>query len=146
MTAIRATFSDFKLIRTRKVAQLVMEVPLEQANAALKALGGVPQAETEQWVGIAPIQGDDAPAPAEKPRRRFSEMSRAQQAGMMCADLQFQEFCCAHNEVEAADYVRSWCDIDSRSKLDFLETPAAKWDELLTEFDAWRGKIGRPKR
>ena len=43
MAAIKATFSDFKLIKTRKVAQLVMEIPVEQADAALKALGGLHQ-------------------------------------------------------------------------------------------------------
>ena len=37
------TFSDFKIVRGRKVAQLVIEVPLEKANEVLAALGGVPQ-------------------------------------------------------------------------------------------------------
>ncbi len=40
MTPICATFSDFRLVKGRKVCQLVCEVPLEQADAALAALGG----------------------------------------------------------------------------------------------------------
>ena len=38
MTAIKATFSDFKLIKGRKVAQLIFEVPIEATDAALAAL------------------------------------------------------------------------------------------------------------
>ena len=68
MTAICASFADFKLIKGRKVCQLVCEVPLEQAGAALAALGGLPNPHAERWVGIAPLkeqpQGQPSPGPA----------------------------------------------------------------------------------
>ncbi|KKK70065.1 hypothetical protein LCGC14_2927740, partial [marine sediment metagenome] len=35
---IRAVKSDFKLVKGRKVAQIILEVPIEQANVALAAL------------------------------------------------------------------------------------------------------------
>jgi hypothetical protein len=69
MSALRAAFADFKLVRTRGVAQLVMEVPIEEADAALALLGGVPKAAAEKWVGIAPLlesDGDRETSP-EKP-------------------------------------------------------------------------------
>ena len=63
MTPICATFSDFRLVKGRKVCQLVCEVPLEQADAALAALGGLPNPHAERWVGIVPLkaqpQGQD---------------------------------------------------------------------------------------
>jgi hypothetical protein len=36
--AIKGTFSDFKLIKTRKLAQLIIEIPIELADSALAAL------------------------------------------------------------------------------------------------------------
>ena len=89
MTAIRAAFSDFKTIKTRKVAQLIFEVPIEQSMDALNSLGGVPQFDSEQWVGIAPITAEAKP---EKPKKRFNEMPLSQQAAIMCGDQQFVEF------------------------------------------------------
>jgi hypothetical protein len=53
--AIKGCFSDFKLIRTRSVCQIVIEVPLEQADAALAALGGLPRPEQERWIALARI-------------------------------------------------------------------------------------------
>jgi hypothetical protein len=50
--AILATFSDFQLVRSRKVARLVFEVPIEQAKAALDVLG-MPNPVGETWCGIA---------------------------------------------------------------------------------------------
>lgn len=71
MTPICASFSDFKLIKGRKVCQLVCEVPLEQADAALIALGGLPNPHAERWVGIVPLkaqpQGQDNSGSAPSP-------------------------------------------------------------------------------
>ena len=53
MTAIKAAFSDFRIVKGRKVAQLIFEVPLEAANSALAALGGLPMPDGEMWAGIA---------------------------------------------------------------------------------------------
>jgi len=49
----RASYSDWKLIRTRKCVQLVFEVPLEESNKAYEALGGMPNSGEEAWVAIA---------------------------------------------------------------------------------------------
>jgi hypothetical protein len=48
VAAIKATFSDFRLIKGRKQAQLVLEVPIEQADNALAALGGIPQPHSDR--------------------------------------------------------------------------------------------------
>lgn len=58
MTAIQATFSDFKLIKSRSVVQLVLELPIEAADAALASLGGIPQPGMERWVAVAPLNLD----------------------------------------------------------------------------------------
>jgi hypothetical protein len=55
--AIQASFSDFRLIKGRKTAQLILEIPIEGADAALAALGGIPQPHSERWVGVARLNG-----------------------------------------------------------------------------------------
>ena len=51
----RASYSDWKLIRTRKCVQIILEVPLEGglAHAAYAALGGMPDPAAETWVAVA---------------------------------------------------------------------------------------------
>jgi hypothetical protein len=60
--AFKATYSDWKLIKTRGVVQVVMEVPLSEADAAYQILGGMPDFSSERWFGIAPLKNP----PAEK--------------------------------------------------------------------------------
>lgn len=55
MTAFRATYSDWKLVKTRAVVQVVMEVPLSDADAAYEVLGGMPVHGNERWFGIAAL-------------------------------------------------------------------------------------------
>ena len=55
----QGTFADFKLIKSRSTAQLVIEIPIEAADAALLALGGVPLPGKECWVAIARLNLDD---------------------------------------------------------------------------------------
>lgn len=51
--AFSATYSDLKLIKTRKVVQFVFEVPLEAAGHAMNVLGGMPSPMAETWFAIA---------------------------------------------------------------------------------------------
>jgi hypothetical protein len=52
MTAIRATFSQYAMVKTRGVLVLHMEVPLEQQAEVFKVLG-YPLPGEEVWCGIA---------------------------------------------------------------------------------------------
>lgn len=51
--AFSATYSDLKLIKTRKVVQFIFEVPLEAAGHAYNVLGGMPSPMDEKWFAIA---------------------------------------------------------------------------------------------
>ena len=154
MTAIRATYSDLKLVKTRKVLQLIFEVPIEEADNALRVLGGMPRADAETWVGIALITEEAATRPTDKPRRPMSEVPRSQQAGILCNDDQFQQFLerlyditIADNDdpaICAAEFVRNFCKVTSRAKLDSEPDRGKVWDQLRSEFDAHTGKIGWP--
>jgi hypothetical protein len=50
--AFQATYSNWRVIRGRGVVQIVLELPIENADAAYNALGGMPTAD-EVWVGVA---------------------------------------------------------------------------------------------
>lgn len=114
---IRGTFADFKLIKGRKVAQVVIEVPIEEADAALRALGGVPMPHLDRWCAVALLRDGietlpsastppcvmtiDRPMPIEpestapsitRSGRNWREISFSQQAGILSADDDFQRW------------------------------------------------------
>src|ERR1043165_3840449 len=96
--AFQATYSDVKLIKSRKVVQIVFEIPLEGWDAASLALGGMPNPAAEVWCGIARLEtpGDEQSCrpkgdgsslagvaiPTTKERRKFNELPYPQQAAL----------------------------------------------------------------
>lgn len=120
--ATLATFADFRIVKTRKLAQFVFEVPIESADEALTALGGLPRSDGERWCGIALIErvgGEDgesqrtvnppvndvagsSPAQPTKPKRRFSELPRSAQAAMLCENPVFQMWLMGHGRYDYA--------------------------------------------
>ena len=57
--AFTATYSDWKVIKTRQVVQIVLEVPLKAAGHAYNVLGGMPNFESESWVAVALLNKPD---------------------------------------------------------------------------------------
>ncbi len=112
--AFRATYSDWRIVKGRKVVQVVFELPLESADEAYQVLGGMPIAAHEAWCAIArlderkvietdarstgsttetpPRQSIPRPAGADKERRSFNELSPAQQAGILANEAAFGVF------------------------------------------------------
>lgn len=184
--AFSATYSDWKLIRTRKVVQIVLEVPIEAADHAYKVLGGMPNPASEIWVGVARFKSEnprslhdasqhDRPslpevkleggqkraaeqsvAAAKLPdghgsqaraganRKSWHDMPPAQQAGILCADKSFITFLASEyqrgcdNETEAADIVRWYCDVFSRTELKRGSQASVKWQELVFKYRTWQ--------
>jgi len=144
--AIKATFADFKLVRGRKVAQLVFEVPIEQGDAALHTLGGLPSSIDERWCALARLNPEkltsETPKPAERREggKRWEELTLPQQAGIRCADPEFQYWCGAKSQDEARLNVLRTCGITSRAELATNEQAARLWRQLDSEFQiAQRG-------
>lgn len=141
--AFASTFSDFKVIKGRKVAQFVFEVPLENADAALAALGGLPRPDAEKWVAVALMSGPPSPKAEEKPRKRFEELPYPQQAALKCSDPAFQRFMAERaglkdwNQNLTVDRIRYSCGIDSRAEIKPGSPAANRWTALLDEFRLW---------
>lgn len=140
--AFKATFSDFRLVKGRKQAQFVFEVPLEQADKALDCLGGVPRSDNETWVGIAKLSlKDEAEKKPEKPRKRFDELPISQQCALTCADVGFQRWLNVSDEKAAAERVRIICMVESRSELDRNESAARLWAQINQTFLSETGRM-----
>ncbi len=149
--AFTATYSDFKLIRTRKCVQIVFEVPLEAANAALAVLGGMPNSGEEIWCAVARLEPNHATArpatEAEPPKRkleqprtpvRFDEMTMTAQAGMLAQDAGFQRYMGLHNAEETAEYIRSRCGVTSRRDIQPTNAAGKKWLDIVKQYRLWQ--------
>jgi hypothetical protein len=150
MTAFRATYSDFKLVKTRKVVQIVLEVPVEQANIVLDVLGGMPDPSRETWVGVAPLSPSAAkPQPVDQPRpagakRDWRDIPPSQQAGIRCEEPIFEQFLKEERKDDwaeaqnARDAVCLICGVSSRSELVSNQKARVIWKQLDDQFQAWK--------
>jgi len=162
--AIAATYVDFKNVKTRRVLQIVFEVPAHEAEQALKMLG-IPDAAQERWFAIAALKNPEAtpsvsePTPAqvtkpqpERAKRDWRDLLPSQQAALRCNDATFRAFLreqhgMTSNMIEgAADWVRHLCGVESRSDLDQGKYHAARviWHQLDSQYQAWaaRERVG----
>jgi hypothetical protein len=124
---LKMTYSDIKTVKTRSCYQIVLEGPIEQMEAAMQLLGA-PNPKVERWVAVALLSEDAAEARGGK---------YAQQAGIMCHQVAFQQFVEAKDEEAAAQFIRDHCGVLSRSKLDHNDAAAKKFLDLKSEYEFW---------
>jgi hypothetical protein len=139
LAVTKATFADFRIIKTRKTAQLILELPIENADAALIALGGLPRSDAERWVAIARLNDIDQ-IRKEKAHRAFHELPFPQQAALKSKDETFQSWINGGypSEQGCAVAIRNHCGVNSRA--DILQGTEAgeRWLGLLREFEGVR--------
>ena len=164
MDAIRATWHDLKLVKTRGQAQLIFEVPIERAQEALDLLG-IPQPAHEIEVGIARLKAEATKQqpPEPKPSRSWYEMKPSQRAGILCEDMRFARWA---NEFEgagillepndagewpcdlAAKWLRERLGIESRSQLNTAPQDGPYLNAFLqieSRFRQWAGLEASPE-
>ncbi len=163
IAAFKACYAEWKVIKTRATVQLVFELPIERADEAYQALGGMPIAAHEVWCGIArldpskeqplpphsavaaprPVEtsGQASPAGVNKPRRAFAEMPLSQQAGMLSQERAFRLFLAEKFDMpipdpdEAADIIRHHCKVKSRAD---IRPDNVRWSELVLGYRVWQ--------
>jgi hypothetical protein len=156
--SLNASFADFKIVKTRGVAQLVFEVDLAQADAALALLGGVPRPEQERWVSIAPVAdgarvvvtpGPEQPpvlAKAGRPAPSDGERIRTR-AVLLCKDEQFQRWVWERmnygtkSEEDARGCILDYCRIGSRSLLATVPVAQQRFLDLEAQYRAETGQM-----
>jgi len=162
--ALRATYHTFKLVPSRSVAQIVLEIGIEQAEAALDLLG-IPQPGKPTWVGIArlndsaavtsaPLCPDQAlpesdgvaPEAGSGAAGRPAQHPLVRLAGILPNDERFRKWtglkAMAHGyedegflrEEDVADWLRHECGIASRRELATNPDAAAKFEALVARY------------
>jgi hypothetical protein len=143
----KGSYADWKLVKTRGVVQIILEVPLHEADLAYQVVGGMPDAATERWFAVARLQ-----EPNREPRkvttfksRSWHEMSPAQQAGVLCQDNVFAKFlaerdgnCGIYTADRCANLVRAICGgIASRKDIKPGTKAEQLWRALVSDYRAW---------
>lgn len=150
---IRAEFTDYRPVKTRKVLQLVFEVPAEMQTEVFAALG-YPIMGTSTWVAIAKlVDGASAPSVPERAEPAApvvkAETKRSSRAFLMLQDKEFRKWLLPNGVIvpaavfNEADYFNRKCDarlkemlgIKSKSELDTDPEAAARFDALRTDFE-----------
>lgn len=132
---IKATFSEWRMVKGRKVLQIICEVPLEAQGHVFQALGA-PMPDAETWVAIARLQEPTAQPDQLEDHRK--PKSLAQIAGIICNEPAFWAFVHVNDADEAAKYVRGHCGVTSRSALDSNDDAAQAFRTLKADYIIWR--------
>lgn len=158
--AVTGTYSDLKFVKTRSVAVISVEIPIESANAFVAAFG-TPQPGQEVHVAIARLNGapkpETAPAasaarlePADK--RVWSDLPAVQQAGIRCAEPRFWSWLSEYTQTDirtqeaCAAALRMACGVRSRAEI--TSDPAAfrRWEAIDAGYSDWVFQQGREVR
>jgi hypothetical protein len=111
--AFSGSYSDFKLVKTRSVAQVIVEIPVEAAESFIKVFG-MPIPGSEKPVAIALL--GTAPEKPKTAEQELGEQIRTR-AVLLCKEPAFQQWLQVAGEDDARDYLCEMLDIKSRSAL-----------------------------
>lgn len=160
--AIAGEFADFKLVKTRSVAQIVIEVPIEEGELVVRMFG-IPQPGKPVRLALARLNKESEVVPdtsstdAERrhkngagDKKAWSDLPPAQQAGIRCAEKAFWKFLnedgygalgektdVVEDEAKAANYVRLICGVHSRADIGKDRSSLNKWRDLESAYQAW---------
>lgn len=161
--AFTASYSDLKLVKTRGVCQIVLELDITQAERFIAAFG-IPNSAKEKHVAIAALLNN--PAPAADPRQPPSPLAGAgerskqakeryasappwtkdaMRASILCGDAKFQAWLRKHAplyvamisetaEMTAARTVRGLIGAKTRAEIATDETVRGRFIALETTY------------
>jgi hypothetical protein len=123
---IDGNYADFKLVKTRSVCQLIIEIPIEKAEAAISAFGmPIPGSEIRvvvaRLVDPSPELMPPSPDASERGRAAYAGKSPGEQAvvrsALLAREPAFQSWFSVHSETDAAAAIRQRCKVHSRKEL-----------------------------
>jgi hypothetical protein len=133
---MQGTYSDFKLIKGRKVCQMIIEFPSEAADTVASTFG-MPQPHIEKWVAVA-LLSEQAVVKNE------NAMKAIQEAGILCKEPKFGSWLREHRgmtEVEPedpntiAEALRAILGVRSRADLSTDNDALQVWYSLKSAYD-----------
>lgn len=148
--AISGTYADLKFVKTRSVAQIVVEISIEKADDFL-AMFGAPQPGSEVPVALARLVATPkVEPPAQKERTPFNQLPLSQQCAIRCGDAQFRDYMeqtFNHSDgpqyiplrtaEDAASLFRMTFGIASRSVLDTDARLGTAWKAMEDDYQKW---------
>ncbi len=160
--AFKATYSDWRLIKGRKVVQVVFEMPLEYSDQAYAALGGMPNPAAEIWCGIARLNlskigsneavGGEAKenltsglaSPSNSRRKPVApEHKLSMKAALICQEPPFLKYLAEHRGVVcygitgAAEWLRQRCGVVSRAEIKPGTAAGFTFEEIYNDYMLW---------
>jgi hypothetical protein len=153
--AWKGDYVDLKFIKSRKIAQIWIEIPIEDATQFVADFGapnpafGIPIALARLNKGIEAVSDDAAVEGKAAQKAREQELKGgplAKRAGILCNEKAFWKFISLYREEPipevnssklAACYVRGWCGVESRAELDHNQEAARKFHDLEASYRAW---------
>lgn len=133
---MRGAYSDFKVIKSRKVIQMVVEFPIE-SSASFVEMFGIPQPHEEQWVAVA-LMSKTAVV------RNETAIKAIQDAGILCKSKSFGRWLKddrGMSEVNPDDpnsiaqALRAILGVRSRSDLSTDSEALKVWHSLKSSYD-----------
>lgn len=136
---ISGDFSTFRHVQGRKVLQMIIEVPAEQAASVFSTFG-YPGSGNPIPVAVARL-AEQPKAEPTKQRTPFMDLPLAQQAAMRCNELEFWSFLRARGASctsadDAARFVRLHCNVKSRAEITEGALAGDRWKALEAEYYA----------
>ena len=155
---IKATFCDWKTVRTRGQLQLIFEVPLNQQTEVLTRLGA-PMPDAERWCAIAVLNDAVVPETTSRSaqgRERYHNASEPQKArtraAMLADDRRFWAWASTteygldvHDTESAADFIRYSIGAVSRSKIAEHHDAYQRFVALETRYLMETGQMATPR-
>ncbi len=141
--AIAGVFADMKSVKTRSVVQMIVEIPIEQAEAVVQMFG-YPKPGAEVPVAVARLKAkpsaeivsDDTPTLQKRQPRRWEDMPPSQAAALACQSLPFRQWLGATCAATADEQLKLMLGISSKSELDTDPVAAEMWKAQLSSYRA----------
>jgi len=137
--AITADYVDIRFIKSRKVAVISLEIPIEAATAFVETFG-TPAPDITCPVALARLE----PVSIEKRRaRKMEDLSLPQQAALLGERESFWRFLedrysfRVETKEHAAEIIRGLCAVQSRSDITPGSPAAVAFLGLQSDFDLW---------
>lgn len=135
--AIQGDYTDLRFIKSRKVAVISVEIPIEAANAFVLSFG-TPSPASGIPVALARMQTTKEVVTPTRQPRRMQELPFAQQAALLCDRPAFARFVQErYKESNAVEFLRFFCGVNSRSDIKPDTEAAARFLDLSNEFETW---------
>lgn len=150
--AFAGTYSDLKLVKSRSVAQVVVEIPIEKAEGFIAAFGmPIPGAERPVALALLNLPTDKPEQPKAVPAggEKTPEERMVIRAIMLCKDFRFQEWICGTNyppnEDNATDLMRKKLNITTRAHIAKFASAQRQFLALETEFRQAHGMMAEQR-